>query len=89
MQAIHEVFTAEKWVRDAQNKTRLTNNIRTKASKSHAIAKGRNKELALKLATIDRDRRNTKDSLKNAEAQMEEQRQGLHYTEIELAIAKQ
>ena len=75
-------------MKDAQNVARLANNLRTKTSKSLATTESKNKELALKLATANRDWRSTKASLRTAEAQANEQRQKLHYTEIELAIAK-
>ena len=87
-QAIQEVFTTEKWVKDARNEARLANNLRVEASKSLTVAEGKSKELALKLATADRDRMSVKAGLRNTEAQMEEQRQRLHYTKIELAMAK-
>ena len=87
-QAIQEVFTTEKWVKDNRNEARLANNLRVEASKSLTVAKGRNKELALKLATADRDRMSVKAGLRNTEAQTEEHRQRLHYTKIELAMAK-
>ena len=87
-QAIQEVFTTEKWVKDARNEARLANNLRVEASKSLTIAKGRNKELALKLATADKDQMSVKADFRNTEVQTEEQRQRLHYTKIELAMAK-
>ena len=64
-------------------------NLHAGASKSPAIAKGRNKELALKLATANRDRMSVKAGLRSVESQVKEQRQRLHYTKIELATAKQ
>ena len=42
-------------MKDTRNKARLTDNFRTKANKSLSVAEGRNKELALKLATANRD----------------------------------
>ena len=87
-QAIQEVFTTEEWVKDARNEGRLADNLRMEASKSLTVAEGKSKELALKLATADRDRMSVKAGLRNTEAQMEEQRQRLHYTKIELAMAK-
>ena len=87
-QAIQEVFTTEEWVKDARNEARLADNLRVEASKSLTVVEGRNKELALKLATADRDRMSVKAGLRNTEAQTEEQRQRLHYTKIELAMAK-
>ena len=87
-QAIQEVFTTEEWVKDARNEARLADNLRAEASKSLTVVEGKNKELALKLATADRDRMSVKAGLRNTKAQTEEQRQRLHYTKIELAMAK-
>ena len=80
---------AKEWVKDARNEARLADNLRTETSKSLVTAKSKNKELALKLAIADRDRRSTKADLKTVEAQAEKHCQKLHYTEIELATAKQ
>lgn len=75
-------------MKDACNKARLADNLRVEASKSLTVAEGRNKELAPKLATADRDRMSVKAGLRNTEAQTEERCQRLHYTKIVLAIAK-
>ena len=53
-------------MKDARNKVRLTDNIRTEASKSLAIIEGKNKELALRLATADRDQRSAEAGLWSA-----------------------
>lgn len=45
----------KEWVKEARNKAKLTNNLRVETNKSLATTEGRNKELALKLATADRD----------------------------------
>ena len=79
----------EEWVKDARNEVRLVDNLRVKNKKSLAAPESRNKELALKLAIANRDLRSAEAGLKTAEAQAEEQRQKLHYMEIELATAKQ
>ena len=42
-------------MKDAQNVARLANNLRTETSKSLATTESKNKELALKLATANRD----------------------------------
>ena len=76
-------------MKDAYNEVRLADNLHAKANKSFAVAKGRNKELALKLATADKDRKSTEAGLRNAKEKMEEQRQKFHYTKIELATVKQ
>nr|POE78855.1 hypothetical protein CFP56_59908 [Quercus suber] len=51
--------------------------------------KGLLNPLALKLVAADRGRRSAEASLRSTEAQANEQRQKLHYTEIELVMAKQ
>ena len=61
-------FTVEEWVKDTRNEARLADDLLAEASKSLAIVKNRNKELALKLATADRDWRSAEASLRNAEA---------------------
>ena len=88
-QAIQEFFMAEEWVKDAQNEARLMDNLRAETNKSLTTVEIRNKELALKLATADKDRKGVEAGLRTAEVQAEEQCQKLHYIEIELAIAKQ
>ena len=88
-QAIQEVFIAEEWVKDTQNEARLADNLRMETSKSIAITKSKNKELALKLTIVDKDWRSPEAGLKTTKAQAEEQHQKLHYIEIELVMAKQ
>lgn len=76
-------------MKDARNKARLTDNLRTKTNKALGATEQKNKELNMKLAAEDRGRKSAEASLKNARAQAEEQRRKLHYTEIKLAMAKQ
>lgn len=57
----------EEWVKDARSKTSLTDNLRTKTSKSLATNEKKNKELALKLVTVDRDRKSAEVGLNNAQ----------------------
>ena len=57
---------AEEWVKAARSEARLIDNLRTETSKSLAIAKKKNKELARKLVIADKDRKSAKASLKNA-----------------------
>ena len=72
MQTILEVFTGKEWVKDTQNKARLADNLRVETSKSLATVESKNKELALKLAAADRDRKSTEAGLRTAKAQAEE-----------------
>ena len=55
-------------MKDTRNEARLADDLLAEASKSLAIVNNRNKELALKLATVDRDWRSAEASLRNAEA---------------------
>lgn len=80
---------AEAWVNGAQNDARVMDNLCAEASKYLTTAESRNKELALKLSAADRDQRSIEAGLKTIKAQAKEQRQKLHYIEIELATYKQ
>lgn len=68
-------------MKDVRSKARLTDNLRIETRKSLATTEKKNKELALKLATEDRERKSVKAGLKNAQAQAKEQRKKLHYME--------
>lgn len=74
VQAIQEVFTAKKWVKDTRNEARAMDNLHAEVSKSLVATKSKKKELALKLSTADRDRRSTEANLKTVEVQAKEQR---------------
>ena len=63
---------AEEWVKDAHSEARLADNLRVETNKSLATAEKKNKELALKLATEDRERKSVEAGLKNAQAKAEE-----------------
>ena len=55
-------------MKDTRNEARLADDLLAEASKSLAIVTNGNKELALKLATANRDWRSAEASLWNAEA---------------------
>lgn len=76
-------------MKDALNDARAVDNLCVEVSKSLATAKSRNKDLALELATTDRDQKSAETGLKTTEAQAEEQLKKLHYAEIEQAMAIQ
>ena len=63
---------AEEWVKDTKSEARLADNLRVETNKSLATAEKRNKELALKLATEDKERKSAEVGLKNAQAKAEE-----------------
>lgn len=79
----------EEWMKDAQNEARFADNLCAETSKALGVAEQKNKELTTKLTIEERGRKSAEVGLKNAQMQAEEQRQKLHYTEIELAKAKQ
>ena len=56
----------KEWVKDARNEARLTDSLYVETGKSLATAEGRNKELALKLVVVDKDRRSTEAGLRTA-----------------------
>ena len=78
MQGIQEVFTAEEWVKDAQNEAKVEANLWADADKALGIAEQKNKELATKLTMEEKERRSAEAGLKNTEDQAEEQRKNLH-----------
>ena len=59
-------------MKDTKSKARLADNLRVETSKSLATAKKKNKELALKLAIEDRERKSAKAGLKNVQAKAKE-----------------
>ena len=78
MQAIQEVFTAEEWVKDAQNEAKVEANLRADADKALGIVEQKNKELATKLTVEEKERMSAEAGLKNAKDQAEEQCKKLH-----------
>ena len=76
-------------MKDAQYEGRLEDNLHVETSKSLATIEKKNKELALKLVTADKDRKSTEAGLKNAQTLVEEQSKKLNYTEIQLATTNQ
>ena len=59
-------------MKDNQNEARLEDNLRAETSMSLAVAESRNKELALKLAIADKDRRSVEVGLRTGKAQVGE-----------------
>ena len=66
MQAIQDVFIAEKWVKDAQNEARAEANLRAKANKALGTFDQKNKELAVKLTAKERAQKSVEAGLKSA-----------------------
>ena len=83
------MFTAEEWVKNAQNEAKVEANLYAKTSKALGVAEHKNKDLTAKLIAEEREQKCAEAGLKNAQDQVEEQRKRLHYAEIELATPKQ
>ena len=65
MQAIQEVFVAEKWVNDARNESKVEANLRVEAKRALGASEQKNKELANKLVAEKKARLSAKAGLKN------------------------
>ena len=66
VRAIHEIFVAEEWVKDAKNEARVEVNLHIKTNKALGAAKQINQELTTKLTAEERVRKNAEAGLKNA-----------------------
>ena len=80
---------AKEWVKEAQNKVKNEVHLRLETEKALGAVKEENKELLSKLTTEEKERKSAQVGLKNAKAQVEDQRKLLYQTEIELAISRQ
>ena len=89
VQITHEVFVAKEWVKEAQNEVKNEVHLRLETEKALGAVKEENKELLSKLTTEEKERKSAQVGLKNAKAQVEDQRKLLYQTEIELAISRQ
>ena len=89
MQITHDVFVAEKWVKEAQNEVKNEVHLRLETEKALGAVKEENKELLSKLTIEEKERKSAQVGLKNAKAQVEDQRKLLYQTEIELATSRQ
>ena len=80
---------AEEWVKEAQNEVKNEVHLRLKIEKALEAVKEENKEMLSKLTTEEKERKSAQVGLKNAKAQVEDQRKLLYQTEIELATSRQ
>ena len=80
-----QVFVAEEWVRDARNEANAEALSRADVEKSLGALKQEKAKLSEKLKVVDQARLNAEVGLKIMERQVEDQRQKLHLTEIDLA----
>ena len=79
---------AEEWYRDADNRAEAEALTRVEVEKSLGAIKQEQLKLSEKLKLVDRVRSSAEVGLKTVERQVEEQRQKLHSTEIDLATQK-
>ena len=80
---------AKKWVKEARNSVKNKVQLRLETEKALRAVKEENKELLSKLTAKERERRNVEARLKNAQTQIEDQRNLLYQIEIELSISRQ
>ena len=79
---------AEEWVRNAHDKVKVEAHSRFKVEKAFRALKEEHTQLSEKLKEADKACLSTEAGLKTTERQMEDQRQKLHVTEINLATEK-
>ena len=79
---------AEKWVKDIRNQVRAEAHSRAEVAKSPGALKQKRAKLSDKLVEADKARLSAKANLKTIERQVQDQRQKLHITEIELVTQK-
>ena len=81
---------AEEWVKEARNDVKNEIHLLIEIKKALRVVKEEKKELLLsKLTAEEKEKRNAKAGLKNAQTQAEDQRKLLYQTEIELATSRQ
>ena len=85
MQVTPQVFVVEEWVKDACNQVKAEAYSRAETEKLLRALKQEHAELSENLKEADQARLSTEASLKIVERQVEDQRQKLHLTEIDLA----
>ena len=79
---------AEEWVRSAHNKFDAESQSRREVEKALGTANHEKMQLVKKFKAVESARQSAEVRLKNAEAQVEEQRKQLYITQINLAIEK-
>ena len=80
---------AEEWCRDARKMVDAKAISRTEIEKTLGALKQEQYKLVERFKEAESGRKSAEAGLKNAEKQVEDQRQQLHVTEINLAIEKQ
>ena len=85
MQVTQQVYVAEDWVRNANNKFEAEAQNRRGIEKALGIVNHEKMQLAEKLKAEESARQSAEVGLKNAEAQAENQRKQLYTTQLNLA----
>ena len=85
MQVTQQVYMAEDWVRNANNKLYIETQSRHDVEKALGVANHKKTQLAEMLKAIERTQKSAEAGLKNAEAQAEDQRKELYTTQLNLA----
>ena len=85
MQVTQQVYMAEDWVRNANNKLYIETQSRHDVEKALGVANHKKTQLAEMLKAVERTQKSAEAGLKNAEAQAEDQRKELYTTQLNLA----
>ena len=84
-QITQQVFVVEEWYHNTRKQADAEALTRADVKKSLGVARQEQIELSEKLKVADQAHSSAKANLKTAERQVEDQRQKLHLTEIDLA----
>ena len=85
MQVNQQVYVAKDWLRNANNKLDVETQNRHNVEKALNVANHEKTQLAEKFKPFESARKSAKAGLKNAEAQVEDQRKVLYTTQLNLA----
>ena len=89
MQVIQQVYVADEWVRNSYDKIKAETHSRLEVEKFLGALKEEHTQLSEKLKDSDKAWLSPEAGLKTMDRQMEDQRQKLHVTKINLATEKQ
>ena len=85
MQVIQQVYMAEDWVQSANNKLDVETQNQHDVEKALGVANHEKTQFAETLKAVESTRQSAEAGLKNAEAQVEDQRKELYTTQLNLA----
>ena len=88
MQVTQQVYVAEEWVRNAHNRFEAESHFRREVEKTLGTLKEEKTQLTEELKVSEHKCLSATVGLKNAEAQLEDQRKLLYKTELNLATEK-